>query len=266
VGIPRNRETWVLAVAALGASAAGWAQSQANIQPPQTGTEVASLQRRVSDLEREQQALIEEMDELKKAIAPRNSTPAQSAPSTLRIDPTDFRGDASARMAIVEYSDFECPYCGLYEREDSPEVLKNFVKTGAVKLFFRDLPLPFHRHAMQAARAAHCAGDQGKYWEMHDSLFANQRDLSDAALRERAKTLGLDTDKFNEWLSSDKYTEDIRKSISDAEKLGVTGTPTFFIGTISADGNEVTIKKRIAGTRPYEVFKSALDEVIASEN
>jgi protein-disulfide isomerase len=188
-----------------------------------------------------------------------------TSPSTvLNVRGERFRGDDAARVAIVEYADFECPYCGEYERTTFPKLLSEYIQTGKVRYFYRDLPLPMHPLAVSAARAARCAGEQGKYWEMHDSLFAAQNALSTRALLDRAPTLGLDAAKFAECFSSDKYAEDLRKSISTAQALGIEGTPTFFIGAI--DGDTVTIKKAIQGGPPFQVFKSNLAALLASKD
>ena len=121
-----------------------------------------------------------------------------------------------------------------------------------------------HARALPAARAARCAGDQGKYWEMHDSLFAKQNALSVPSFIDRAQTLGLDKEKFTECLSGDKFNEDIRKGMSNAQKFGIDGTPTFFIGTI--EGDVVNIKAGIKGTSPFEAFKTRLDALLPSNS
>jgi protein-disulfide isomerase len=226
----------------------------------------SSLQQEIELLFKGQKEIVYQLNEIKRLLPVGPIESAAPTPSTVSIIGGVVRGDSQATTALVEYSDFECPYCGLYERRASPQVLENYVKTGKVKLVYRDLPLPIHPHAMQAARAAHCAGEQGKYWEMHDSLFANQADLSDPAVFERAKTLNLDVERFSICMSSDRYADEIHKNVSEAQKLGVAGTPTFFIGTVAPGGADVTIKKTIVGTHPYEVFKSALDEVLASDS
>jgi protein-disulfide isomerase len=232
--------------------------------------DLVNLRKDVSTLVAQQKLLIERMDELTRLLSAnipvRTAPQPPPPPSTIGVQREVFRGDGAARVAIIEYSDFECPYCGKYERETSPEVLENYIKTGKVKLFYRDLPLPMHPHAMAAARANRCAGEQGKYWEMHDSLFAKQNALSDPALLDRAKTLGLEADKFNDCFSSQKYAEDIQKSLADAQKMGIDGTPTFFIGNIDPKGDVVNIKKKIVGAHPYETFQSALDELLAAKS
>jgi len=245
----------------------GHAQTQGEAKDKQQDN-VSALRTDVMTLQAEQQQIISRLDELKQLLLAKDhlaSTtvlPSPQPPTTLNIQGENFRGDIAARIAIIEYADFECPYCREYERTAFPQLLSDYIQTGKVKYFYRDLPLPMHPYAMSAARAARCAGEQGKYWEMHDSLFAKQNALSAPALLDRAKTLDLDNGKFAECLSSDKFTEDIRKSVSYAQTLGIEGTPTFFIGTI--DGDTVNIKKAIQGGPPFEVFKTSLDALLAS--
>lgn len=235
-------------------------QSQAKDQPQ---SDLSALRTDVRALQSEQQQIISRLDELKQLLQPNGQPVRPQPPNTLDTRGENFRGDSGARVAVIEYADFECPYCGEYERKTFPQILSDYIQTGKVKYFYRDLPLPMHSHAMPAARAARCAGEQGKYWEMHDSLFARQNALSSPALLDRAQTLGLDTTKFTECQSRDKYTADIQKSASEAEKMGIDGTPTFFLGTIDPGGN-VIIAKRLQGAAPFEVFKSSLDALLVS--
>jgi protein-disulfide isomerase len=256
------RVKMLMPVLCFGLSQFGYAQTQSETKD-QPQSDLAALRADVKALQAEQQQIIARLDELKQLLQPRQSAPTVTS---LSVRGETFRGDGDARVAIIEYADFECPYCGEYERQTFPQLLHDYIATGKMKYFYRDLPVPMHARAMPAARAARCAGEQGKYWEMHDSLFADQNALSAPAILDRTDSLGLDKTNFSECLSSDRYTADIQKNLSEAQKIGVNGTPTFYIGTVGPDGNEVTIKKRIAGTHPYQVFKSALDEVLASEN
>jgi protein-disulfide isomerase len=242
------------------------ARGQGGDREDQAHEDVLTLKQRLDRLQAEHQQIIIRLDELKQLLQS-NTQLAKSAvpprpqpPSTLEIHGENFRGDRNARVAIIEYADFECPYCGEYENNVFPQLLRDYIETCKLKYFYRDLPLPMHPFAVPAARAARCAGEQGKYWEMLDSLFAKQNALSAPALLDRAQTLGLDTAKFTECLSSDKYNEDIRKNISDAQKFGIDGTPTFFIGTI--EGDVVNIKNGIKGSSPFEVFKTDLDALV----
>jgi len=267
-GVSRIAIICVSGVLCSGITSPQIARAQAQSEPKdQPQGDLAALRTDVRALQAEQEKIISRLDELKQLLQangrPNSALPSVSQPpSTLDIHGEKFRGDSDARVAIIEYADFECPYCGEYERKAFPQLLSDYIQTGKVKYFYRDLPLPMHARALPAARAARCAGDQGKYWEMHDSLFANQNALSAPALLEHAQTLGLDAAKFAECFSSDKYSEDIRKSMSNAQALGIEGTPTFFIGTI--DGDIVKIRKAIQGGPPFEVFKTSLDALLAS--
>lgn len=210
--------------------------------------------------------ILSSLNEIKQLLAasarPAPGPQPPGPPSALATHGEAFRGEGSATVAVVEYADFECPFCGQYEHDVYPQIAKDFVQTGKVKYFYRDLPLLMHPHAMIASRAARCAGEQGKFWEMHDSLFARQNAIRDVDMPGRAKELGLSTTKFSECLSSDRYTEDINKSGAEAQKMGIQGTPTFFIGKAGADG-EVTNLKMIVGTAPYDTFKSAIEDALA---
>jgi protein-disulfide isomerase len=238
-----------------------FAQDQSGTMDRPQG-DLAALRTDVRTLQVEQQQIINQLSELKQILQGNGRPPLISS---LSVRGETFRGYSGARVAIIEYADFECPYCGEYERKTFPQLLRNYIETGKVKFFYRDLPLPGHARAMPAARAARCAGEQGKYWEMHDSLFATQNALSAPALLDRAWELGLDTEKFTECQSSEKYTADIQKNLSEAQKMGIGGTPTFFLGGVEP-GGDVTIEKRFEGAAPFDVFKSELDALLASKS
>lgn len=228
----------------------------------------ALLKQEMESLQTQQEQIISQLNDLKQLLATNAATRSgpqpPAPPSTLATQNESFQGDSDAAVAIVEYADFECPYCGQYEHDIYPQISRDYIQTGKVKYFFRDLPLPMHPHAMLGARAAHCAGEQGKYWEMHDSLFAKQNTIREADMPGRVQELGLDAAKFSECLSSDRYADQIRQSAMEAQKMGIGGTPTFFIGKIGSTG-EVTDLKTIIGTRPYDIFKSAIEDSLASK-
>jgi protein-disulfide isomerase len=227
-----------------------------------------SIMSAIDSLKAEQQEIIVQLNELKNllrlGLAGRSGPEPPAPPSALTTDGEFFRGDSTATVALVEYADFECPYCGQYEHEIYPQISKDYIQTGKVKYFYRDLPLPMHRRAMGAARAAHCAGEQGKFWEMHDSLFAKQNAIRDVDMPGRAQELGLDSAKFAECLSSDRYTDELKQSAEEAQKMGIDGTPTFFVGKVDPNG-DVTNLKMIIGARPYGDFKSVIEESLAAK-
>jgi protein-disulfide isomerase len=228
----------------------------------QQPTDLSTLKKQIDTLERQQRLILKKLDELV------SGSPSQSGMNPTALTATEiggevFKGEAGAKVAVIEYADFECPFCGQYERDTFPQVSKNYIETGKIKYLYRDLPL-HHPHAMAAARASHCAGDQGKYWNMHDTLFANQANLADDHLSELAGTLGLDAGTFTKCLAGDKFTDQIQASVAGANKLGINATPAFVIGTLDKDGKTVKINKRIIGAVGYDTLKTELDAALAS--
>src|SRR5438445_771326 len=129
----------------------------------------------------------------------------------------------------------------------------------------RDFPLEaIHPDAFKAAEAAHCAGEQGKYWEMHDRLFANQRALGVAQLAIHAQALGLNPQPFGQCLDGGKYAAEVRKNLEDGQKAGVRGTPTFFLGLTDAKTGQLRPVKMIVGSQPYTSFKEAIEAVLTA--
>jgi protein-disulfide isomerase len=157
------------------------------------------------------------------------------------------RGAATAPVTIVEFSDFECPYCGgLFPT--LKQVEKNYPET--VRIVYRQFPLTnIHPHAMKAAEAALCANEQKKFWEFHDSMFGNQQELSIADLKQRAVALKLDTQAFNQCLDSGRQAPAIQADIQDGARAGVTGTPAIFING-----------RLLSGNQPYSEIKDIIED------
>jgi len=161
------------------------------------------------------------------------------------------KGPDKAPITIVEFSDFECPYCS--KAEDAvKQVMKEY--EGKVRIVYRDFPLPFHPNAQKAAEAAHCAGDQGKYWDMHEKLFANQKALAASDLKGHAKGLGLDQAKFDKCLDGGDKAKLVEGNKEAGAKVGVTGTPAFFINGLM-----------LSGAQPFSEFKSIIDRELAKK-
>jgi protein-disulfide isomerase len=232
---------------------------------PDQGSDLATLKNDVQQLKAQQQQILDRLDELKKLLnkGSANAQPAVKAPDTMSVNGELFRGEASAPVAIIEYGDIECPYCRRFKRDIYPQILDAYIKTGKVRFYYRDMPLPFHEHAMPAARAAHCAGEQGKFWEMHDSLFADKTAaLATSDINDRAEKLGLDTAKLDACIASDRFAEVIQHSSEEAAKMNIEGTPTFLIGTMNASGDVVSVKKPIIGALPFDAFRSAIEPLL----
>ncbi|HTH26284.1 MAG TPA: DsbA family protein [Vicinamibacterales bacterium] len=159
------------------------------------------------------------------------------------------RGNPAATVTIVEFSDYQCPFCARV----NPTLAKIRETYGdRVKIVFKDYPLPNHPQAPKAAEAARCAGDQKKYWEMHDAMFANQRALEVPALKQTARAIGLNGASFDQCLDSGKWAEAVTAGSELGSKMGVNSTPTLYVNG-----------RAVIGAMPFENFKSIIDEELA---
>jgi protein-disulfide isomerase len=182
----------------------------------------------------------------------------------ISVDGAPSMGDKNAKVTMIEFSDYQCPRSSEYFNWTMREIVKDYIKTGKVKYVYRDFPIEsIHPLALKAAEGARCAGEQGKYWEMHDRFFRNQGSIGPEILPLHAGMLGLDVAKFQQCLDSGKYTDKVRESVADGEKAGVRGTPGFLLGR--TEPGEPTIKGLvyIDGRQPYEVFKEAIDKLLS---
>ncbi len=160
-------------------------------------------------------------------------------------------GEKKAKVTIVEFSDYECPFCGRFHQQTLPQIKENYIKTGKVKLIYRDFPLGFHAQAQKAAEAAECAGEENKYYEMHDKLFTDGVQGGVDSFKKFAADIGLNTAKFNDCLDSGKMAAETQKDQSDGAQYGVTGTPAFFING-----------QLVSGAQPYQVFQQAIEQAL----
>lgn len=214
-------------------------------------------------------AMRKELGEIKVLLAARpvQQMPAQNAPAgarqavSLDLANRPFLGKADAPLTIVEITDYQCPFCGRHVRETMPQIVKDYIETGKVKYYVFDLPLEsIHPTAFKAAAAVRCAGDQNKYWEMHNLLFAEQKNL--AQFDQHAAALNLDAAQFSGCLTSGKFDADVRKDIGQVQTAGVSGTPGFYLGTSDAKGTKVKTVKFINGAQPFAAMKPQIDELL----
>ncbi len=170
--------------------------------------------------------------------------------------PTDAhtKGNTDAPITIIEFSDFECPFCNRFYTDTLPSIQSDWIATGKAKLMYRQYPLGFHPQAMPAARASECAADQGKFWEYHNTIFTNQASLATPGIFSQwAQDLKLDVAAFDTCYESNKHDGRINKDIADGNVVGVSGTPSFLIGN-DKDGYQLVV-----GAQPYVVFKQILE-------
>lgn len=224
------------------------------------------LAERQKALEEGQAAIKKDLEEIKDLLKARSPRPPREATEVmLSVDGEPFKGATDARVTIVEFSDYQCPFCARHATQTFPKIDEAYLKSGKVKYVFRDLPLEqIHPQAVKAAEAALCAGESGKYWEMHDRLFANQKALAPVNLVGYAKAIGIDPKKFQSCLDGGRYAAEIRKDLADAQKAGARGSPTFFVGLSAPGGTEFKAVQVLRGAQPFERFKEAIDKLLAS--
>lgn len=178
-----------------------------------------------------------------------------SAPNRTNVTESEgySLGNNNALVTIIEFSDFECPYCGKFYNETLPNIKENYINTGKVRFIYRNFPLTtIHKNSLLAAQAAEAAGEQGKYWEMHDILYSNQNELQLTDLQKYAIDLNLDMQKFNSAIESKKFLGKIQKDTEDGIKAGVSGTPAFFINGI-----------KLVGAQPFSNFEKIIESELA---
>lgn len=173
-------------------------------------------------------------------------------------------GKDDAPVIIVEYSDYQCPFCRKWFNDAKSQLDKEYIETGKVQLIYKDFPLGFHPMAPVYAEAARCAGDQGKYWEFHDTIFVEQEKFGQGTIsnitkddvKKWAVDLGLNATEFNSCLDTGKNTSAVQSNVSDGSTAGVGGTPSFVIGKRGGTG------QLLVGAQPYASFKTAIDALL----
>ncbi|MBX4211336.1 MAG: DsbA family protein [Candidatus Yanofskybacteria bacterium] len=185
-------------------------------------------------------------------------TPDPNQRYDVSIDDDPVLGDLNAPVTIVEFSDFQCPFCRQFWRDTFSQLKKDYVDTGKVRFVYRDFPLSMHPAAQPSALAAQCAAKQGKFWEFQDKMFSEQ-DKQGAGtitygvteLKKWAREIGLSIDQC---IDTAQFKDEVAKDLADGTKVTVSGTPTFYING-----------KQIVGAQPYQVFKQLIDEELAAK-
>jgi protein-disulfide isomerase len=221
----------------------------------------------LNKLKQDMQALKSDIQAIKDMLQPKEPLgPTPDKPIVVSIEGGATKGAKNAKVTLVEFTDYQCPFCSRHFRDTLPRIENDYVKTGKVQYVLREFPLEsIHPLAFKAAEAANCSGDQGKYWEMHDRLFANQNALAATQLASHAQAVGLDAAKFKTCLDSGKYAAKLRKDLADAQQNGINGTPTFFIGLSDPKSSEIKAVRKIVGAQNYAAFKTAIDTLLAAQ-
>lgn len=185
--------------------------------------------------------------------------PTNDTPATVDDDPAIGQDDAP--ITLIEFTDYQCPFCSRHYTETYGKIKSEYVDTGKVKVVVRDFPLSFHPNAQKAAEAAECAGDQGKYFEMHDLLFEKQQEWSNLSpalgqFKKYAADLKLNAGTFASCLDGGTNAEEVQKDMADGSASGIDGTPGFWI--LGPDGKN----QKISGAYPFDTFKAAFDSML----
>ena len=186
---------------------------------------------------------------------------AAIAPIKISVDDDPIMGNPNAPITIIEFSDFQCPFCARFHTQTLPLILEEYIDHGKVKLVFRDFPIQsIHPNALPASIAAECANEQGKFREMHDMLFEKQNKWNKLSTADAislfskyASDIQLEQGVFDTCLTSGKYIEEIKNDLDDGRKYGVSGTPGFFVG------NDEIGYVELKGAQPFESFKKVID-------
>jgi protein-disulfide isomerase len=248
-------------VAALvGLAAAAFSPAPA---PAQSAAEVDALRKEVEALKAGQERLEKDIEEIRNLLFERQAAPLRDVVVSVAGSP--FKGERGAQVTLVEFSDYQCPFCARHARETLPLLERDYIGTGKVQYVFRDFPIASaHPQAPKAHEAARCAGEQGRYWEMHARLFGAPNALAPADLRRHAKAVALEAERFEQCLDGGAQAARVRQDVAEGRRASVKGTPTFFLGLTGGDEPTVKATRIIRGAQPYSVFKEAIELLLSS--
>ena len=226
-----------------------------------------SVQQQLDELKQGQERILRELQAIRAALqgtATRSEAAARPPlPAVLNVHGEPFKGQSNAPVAIVEYSDFDCSHCAKFATEIFPQIDQKYVATGKVKFFFRDLPEPGNPESLLKARLARCAGEQGKFWEMHDYLFTQKPTLVGSDLSRESEIFGLDRAVLGTCLKNEKYSVMIQRSAAGATRMGIQGTPAFIIGRLTDNGDIVHVSDLLLGVEKLDAFESVLEPLLS---
>jgi protein-disulfide isomerase len=220
--------------------------------------QVEALKAEVETLKKQQGAIIQQLGEVQR-MAARQQGPANPVVDLKGAAET---GSKTAKFAVVEFTDYWCGFCARYAKTTLPDLMKEYVATGKIRYYVKDFAA---QRGPKISEAAHCAGEQGKYWPLHDKLFANYGKYSDTEVVGYAQESGADPTLFQKCVEADRYSKVVRDSMEQGVAAGIEGTPTFMIGIIDpADPARLKSVKTVVGAQSLEQFRGAIDSVIDS--
>jgi protein-disulfide isomerase len=239
-----------------------------SLSPPME-QDVASLKREIDALKAQQAAMQRDLDAIKAFLQQLLRQPQDNklVDASVVIAGEPAKGSPSAKVTMVEVSDYHCPFCRRHTLNTQPQIDAGYINTGKVRYVFLDYPIDqLHPEAFRAHEGANCAGDQGKYWEMHATLFAappaREAGQLVGQLVSQAQSIGLDAGRFRSCLEGGKYSKPVRENVARMQELGVDSTPTFLLGLTPAPGQPLKVLKVVKGALPFADFKAAIDSLL----
>jgi len=207
--------------------------------------------------------ILNELRQIRQLLQQQNTknNPPEPPPqrASLKLDGLPMLGVKTAPLTIVEFTDYQCPFCQRFHVTTFAELKKNYIDTGMVRFFSRDMPLDFHANAMRAAQAARCANEQGKYWQLRDVMGANPNNLDMDSIARFATDLKMDAKALRVCVESDKYKTAVQNDLVEAMKMGATGTPTFVVGRTTPEGVDGEL---MIGALPFPMFDEKLKALL----
>jgi protein-disulfide isomerase len=232
-----------------------------------SAADIRALQQEIETLKQSQAKLQAEVAELKKLV----QQGGRAAPSPTAFEPADLvvgnsatLGEASAPVTLFEFTDYQCPFCRRHATQVMPQLVRQYVDSGRLRIVMREFPIQgLHPRAVAASAAALCAGAQGKYMAMHDLLFENQRALDEKNLLEYADEIGLDDSTYINCLADPATANTINASLSEGQALGISGTPSFVAGLTDPENTDkVRVSRYIRGARPLADFQETIEALL----
>ncbi len=218
------------------------------------------------DLKREVESLKEGQAKIEAELATIEKLLRQQVginPEILSLEGSPYLGDLGAKVAIIEFGDYQCHFCGEFFREEAGKLRSEYIETGKLIYVFRDFPIDaIHADALAAAEAVRCAGEQGKYWQMHDELFSHQDALDAKDIAKYGEAVGLNVGELQQCLETGRYRQKIARDVAEGKRDGVLGTPTFFLGQVRPDRSSVQVARIIRGDPPYSVLKEFIESAL----
>jgi protein-disulfide isomerase len=223
------------------------------------------LRDEIAALRKGQEKMRADLAEIKQLLqrSPVPASPPRSpsvAGKTFDLGDNPVRGSDDAKVVLLEFTDYQCPFCLRHTTQTHPQIEREYIGAGKIRYASLDMPIAsLHPLAFKASEASHCAEEQGQFWQMRDRLFANQRTLE--PWNAHAESLGLDVAQYEACLSSGKYADAVRSDMAEAQKAGVSGTPSFVVGLVdNEDPTKVHGLTFIRGAQAFAAFKAALDD------